>query len=97
MANSTVSRSIVLDGSALIAQGGLGHVAVAASAYQTATADTARNMPHFEEAIRVLFANDQRRFCELVARWPEDVRNRARFRRGPRCAHDNIRIEGLRT
>lgn len=37
----------------------------------------AGDMPCFEEATRVLFANDQSRFCELVAGWPEDVRNHA--------------------
>ena len=37
----------------------------------------AGDMPNFEEATRMLFANDQPRFCELVTRWPEDVRNHA--------------------
>ncbi len=37
----------------------------------------AGNMPGFEEATRVLFANDQPRFHELVAPWPEDVRDHA--------------------
>ena len=37
----------------------------------------AGDMPGFEEATRVLFANDQPRFCELVAMWPEDVRDHA--------------------
>jgi uncharacterized protein len=29
----------------------------------------------FEEASRALFANDRRRFGELIATWPEDVRD----------------------
>jgi uncharacterized protein len=37
----------------------------------------AGDMPGFEEATRVLFANDQARFRELVATWPEDVRDHA--------------------
>ena len=37
----------------------------------------AGDMPGFEEATRVLFANDQPRFCELVATWPDDVRDHA--------------------
>lgn len=35
------------------------------------------NMPNFEEAARALFANDQSRMRELVATWPEDVRDHA--------------------
>lgn len=37
----------------------------------------AGDMPGFEEATRVLFANDQPRFREFVAPWPEDVRDHA--------------------
>lgn len=37
----------------------------------------AGNMPGFEEAARALFADDQQRFRELVARWPDDVRDHA--------------------
>ncbi|SHL63164.1 DUF2239 family protein [Rhodanobacter sp. OK091] len=37
----------------------------------------AGDMPGFEEATRVLFANDQPRFRELVATWPEGVRDHA--------------------
>ena len=33
------------------------------------------NRPHFEEAIRALFANDPRRFEKLIAEWPVDVRD----------------------
>ncbi|MEP6985621.1 MAG: DUF2239 family protein [Chloroflexota bacterium] len=32
------------------------------------------NLPNFEEASRALFANDQSRFSEQVAVWPDDVR-----------------------
>jgi hypothetical protein len=37
----------------------------------------AGNQPGFEEATRALFAGDQRRFEELVATWPEDIRDHA--------------------
>jgi uncharacterized protein len=37
----------------------------------------AGNKPHFEEAIRALFAPDPRRFRELIAGWPPDVRDHA--------------------
>jgi hypothetical protein len=35
----------------------------------------AGNLPGFEEASRALFAYDRRRFGELIAGWPEDVRD----------------------
>jgi uncharacterized protein len=37
----------------------------------------AGDLPNFEEASRALFANDQPRFTELVAVWPDDVRDYA--------------------
>ena len=37
----------------------------------------AGNLPGFEEALRALFAYDRRRFSDLVAKWPEDVRDYA--------------------
>ena len=37
----------------------------------------AGNLPGFEEASRALFAYDRRRFSDLVAPWPEDVRDHA--------------------
>jgi hypothetical protein len=37
----------------------------------------AGNLPGFEEATRALFAYDRRRFGELIAIWPEDVREYA--------------------
>lgn len=37
----------------------------------------AGNFPHFEEASRALFADDLRRFAELIADWPADVRDHA--------------------
>jgi hypothetical protein len=37
----------------------------------------AGGMPRFEEAARALFANDQSRLRELVAAWPDDVRDHA--------------------
>ena len=35
------------------------------------------NLPGFEEATRALFAHNRRRFGELIAGWPEDVRDYA--------------------
>ncbi|MBR1269475.1 DUF2239 family protein [Bradyrhizobium sp. AUGA SZCCT0222] len=37
----------------------------------------AGNRPHFEEAIRALFAGDAKRFGQLIAEWPADVRDHA--------------------
>lgn len=37
----------------------------------------AGNLPGFEEATRALFTYDRRRFSELVAAWPADVRDYA--------------------
>ena len=37
----------------------------------------AGNRPHYEEAIRALFANDPARFGKLIAEWPADVRDHA--------------------
>jgi uncharacterized protein len=37
----------------------------------------AGNLPGFEEATRALFAYDRRRFGDLIASWPEDVRDYA--------------------
>jgi uncharacterized protein len=37
----------------------------------------AGNLPGFEEASRALFASDRRRFAELIAGWPDDVRDHA--------------------
>jgi len=37
----------------------------------------AGNLPGFEEAMRALFAYDRRRFGELIASWPDDVRDYA--------------------
>jgi len=35
----------------------------------------AGNLAHFEEASRALFADDRRRFVELIASWPRDIRD----------------------
>ncbi len=35
----------------------------------------AGNKPHYEDAIRALFANEQARFNALVAAWPADLRD----------------------
>ncbi|HEY3826782.1 MAG TPA: DUF2239 family protein [Bryobacteraceae bacterium] len=44
------------------------------SAYRFMSA-IAGNLPGFEEATRALFAYDRRGFTNLVANWPEDVRD----------------------
>ena len=49
----------------------------------------AGNKPHYEDAIRALYANDLARFGKLIAAWPADVRDHAlalaerAFRRDP--------------
>jgi uncharacterized protein len=51
----------------------------------------AGNKPHYEDAIRALYANDRARFEKLIAAWPADVRDHAlalaerAFRRDPRA------------
>ena len=35
----------------------------------------AGNLARFEEASRALFADDRRRFVELIAGWPGDIRD----------------------
>jgi len=35
----------------------------------------AGNLPGFEEATRALFAYDRRRFTQMIAAWPDDVRD----------------------
>jgi hypothetical protein len=37
----------------------------------------AGDRPHYEEAIRALFANDRGRFEKLIAEWPADIRDHA--------------------
>jgi hypothetical protein len=46
------------------------------AAYHFLTA-IAGNLPGFEEALRALFAYDRRRFADLIAGWPQDVRDHA--------------------
>jgi hypothetical protein len=45
-----------------------------AAAYRFMSA-MAGNLPNFEEATRALFANDAKRFAELIAAWPADLRD----------------------
>jgi uncharacterized protein len=51
----------------------------------------AGNKPHYEDAIRALYANDPARFEKLIAAWPADVRDHAlalaqrAFRRVPQA------------
>ena len=49
------------------------HRATRDAAYHFMSA-MAGNFKGFEEASRALFANDRRRFGELISAWPEDVR-----------------------
>ena len=35
----------------------------------------AGNLPRFEEAARALFADDRRRMADLIAGWPDDIRD----------------------
>jgi len=35
---------------------------------------TSGNRPHYEEAIRALFAGDATRFAQRIAEWPDDIR-----------------------
>ena len=62
----------------------------------------AGNKPHYEDAIRALFAGDPVRFEELIAGWPADVRDHAsRLAEGafpprPACARRLIRRNASR-
>jgi hypothetical protein len=38
---------------------------------------TAGNQPHYEDALRALFADDPSRFEKLIAAWPADLRDHA--------------------
>nr|WP_298683360.1 DUF2239 family protein [uncultured Dongia sp.] len=38
----------------------------------------AGNLPHFEDAIRALYADDQAAFISLIEGWPDDIRDHAR-------------------
>jgi len=46
------------------------------SAYRFMSA-VAGNLPGFEEAARALFTYDRRRFSQMIANWPDDVRDYA--------------------
>jgi uncharacterized protein len=50
----------------------------------------AGNRPHFEDAVRALFAPDPARFRTLIAGWPADVRDHA-ARLADRVFHDDVR------
>jgi hypothetical protein len=52
------------------------HRAARDAAYHFMSA-IAGNLPDFEEAIRALFADDQRRLVALIAPWPRDIRDHA--------------------
>ena len=61
----------------------------------------AGNKPHYEDAIRALFAGEAARFEKLIAEWPADVRDHARTARGkricPRTAGARRLIPRMRT
>ena len=50
------------------------HRAARDAAYHFMSA-MAGNLKGFEEASRALFADDRRRFGELIAAWPDDIRD----------------------
>jgi uncharacterized protein len=50
----------------------------------------AGNKPHFEDAVRALFAPDPLQFAALIADWPADVRNHA-ARLAERVFNDDVR------
>jgi hypothetical protein len=39
----------------------------------------AGNLPHYEEALRALFANDRKTFDQMVKSWPKDIREHIDF------------------
>ena len=39
----------------------------------------AGNFPHFEDALRALFASDRNKFIQLTEDWPADIRDHARW------------------
>jgi hypothetical protein len=57
--------------------GDRGRVRAAQEAAYRFMSALAGNLPGFEEATRALFAYDRRSFVELIAAWPEDVRDYA--------------------
>ena len=65
------------------------HVRLAQEAAYRFMSAMAGDKPHYEDAIRALFANDPARFEKLIAAWPADVRVHAlvlaerAFRRDP--------------
>jgi hypothetical protein len=48
----------------------------------------AGNLPHFEDASRALFAQDQERFDALIRDWPEDIRTHLE-----RLVREAVRLE----
>lgn len=56
-----------------------------AAAYRFMSA-LAGNEPGFEEAARALFAGDEARFGEVIARWPRDIRDHAKKLAAPAFA-----------
>jgi uncharacterized protein len=50
----------------------------------------AGNRPHFEDAVRALFAPDPVRFATLISGWPADIRRHAAWL-ADRVFHDDVR------
>ena len=55
------------------------HVRLAQEAAYRFMSAMAGDKPHYEDAIRALFANDSVRFEKLIAAWPADVRGHAQM------------------
>ncbi|MEW6641260.1 MAG: DUF2239 family protein [Pseudomonadota bacterium] len=49
----------------------------------------AGNRPHYEDAMRALFAGNRARFIELTDGWPTDIRDHARRLAAPALHHDD--------
>jgi len=49
----------------------------------------AGNRPHYEDAMRALFAGNPTRFIELTDGWPTDIRDHARRLAAPALHHDD--------
>jgi len=54
----------------------------------------AGDKPHYEDAIRALFANERTRFEALIAGWPADVRDYARSLAETAFRHETVMCSG---
>ena len=53
----------------------------------------AGNFPHFEDALRALFAGDRETFARLTEGWPADVRDHARWLMSGGAMSDDAEID----